>query len=1021
MRSQFLLRRLAVGGWLISAAASPLCLLAQDSLPPWQGGITASLGQPSRTGLYTGGSLGYDWRQGQSSSLVLYGVLGVNREIGNPIAAPLAASLEAYGGMGGEDPDGGIRALFQVIPFHLSIGVDYRIPDNRAGLLLGVTSAVRRGGVFGAGTLLRFEWNAGSLGAARASVLVPLGQPLAGHTRPRASRVDVPIRSGASPEPPPEADRLEPALANVRGAATRIEQLVVPYLDYPGADPRAALAPLLAELRASPSLPGVDGPGMQTEAVVRAYHAELDRAFSMATSNQPLPVGATTPEGLLAAASARAMLRDHVLYPYNRLLGQWRTKTAFAGLAAHARGNFARSVASIPSLSAERDAAILYVFDQVLDAIAGIERGADRQWGDDRVVWLPLQLGLRPEDHDTQAELDAIIEAAVGVRFTNGNRVTYVVNDEFQEEVIRSINRARDYHVLWIHDFRGLNDQGLPDASSLRFVVDAYLRALIQRVREYDVRKRIPVFMIFLDEHYYRVNRGRLWLDLLEDPRGAVPRLPPGFEASATAIQAAQEELREAIAGSRLLQVEARQYGEQWLRNVVRVQINVTNPPDQSFWSNQALPLVGMSDNWMRDHRKIVFYDISEDDPYRGEAIYTGMGVGEHYAGPTWEDRALIVQGPAVLSLKAQARQLLESQGIAGDRIPYPLRARQLGPGYQLAIEAEKDSNRVHGRRDQRALELHNLTGFQSKQVNVAKATLFSLMPRGAVLKVPDSLWGSALYASLLTGSALRGCRVLFVAPSLAAAPSGAPPQMAVAHDLFARLIVLQQEFGPDLEAAGGMLKTGIYNPGIGVQDATARFFAAYTNARRTPFLRRLFPLDSTVDSMLVHVRDLAGMPMGGIKPPGEIMPKLHLKANFFASQEGWDRLVARPEMAGVLEAYLGQLLAPSVGATGPSEALTAASENLEANFSAALSPEDRERLVYFLMIGSTNQDYRSMFMDGEASVLLSGWSGVVSLVDFGLIITLSVWIDDLEMLDALLPPPPGVLRGVSRHLRPLM
>jgi hypothetical protein len=72
-------------------------------------------------------------------------------------------------------------------------------------------------------------------------------------------------------------------------------------------------------------------------------------------------------------------------------------------------------------------------------------------------------------------------------------------------------------------------------------------------------------------------------------------------------------------------------------------------------------------------------------------------------------------------------------------------------------------------------------------------------------------------------------------------------------------------------------------------------------------------------------------------------------------------------------------------------------------------------------MIGSTNQDYRSMYMDGEASVLLSGWSGVVSLVDFGLIMTLSVWIDDLDMLDALIPPPTDFQRGTSRHFRPLM
>jgi len=41
------------------------------------------------------------------------------------------------------------------------------------------------------------------------------------------------------------------------------------------------------------------------------------------------------------------------------------------------------------------------------------------------------------------------------------------------------------------------------------------------------------------------------------------------------------------------------------------------------------------------------------------------------------------------------------------------------------------------------------------------------------------------------------------------------------------------------------LIKTGIYSPGFGVQEVDRRFVAAYRNARRTPFLRRLFPLDT--------------------------------------------------------------------------------------------------------------------------------------------------------------------------------
>jgi hypothetical protein len=249
---------------------------------------------------------------------------------------------------------------------------------------------------------------------------------------------------------------------------------------------------------------------------------------------------------------------------------------------------------------------------------------------------------------------------------------------------------------------------------------------------------------------------------------------------------------------------------------------------------------------------------------------------------------------------------------------------------------------------------------------------------------------------------------------------------MALTHDLFARLILLQQEFGPELEAVGGMLKTGIYNPGVGVNDVGARFASAYRNARRTPFLRRLFPLDPSVDSILSHAHELMGPQADSTAtaPESQVMPKLHLKANFFASREAWDRLVARPEMAQVFEAYIAQLLRADPRESdvrAGSAALVTASERLEAGYLASLSPEERERVMYYLVIGSANEDYRSMLMDGEASVLLSGWSGVVGLIDFSLIMNLSVWIDDLEMLDALLPPPGGLERSLARRARPAL
>jgi len=1024
MRLSVILRALA----LAALGVMPATASAQDTLPPWEGGLTHSLGQPPRLRLRVGGSFGVDYRLSSPVRPLALGSFGVSRSITNPVTGLLGWSAEAFGGFSAGEGDGGIRLLLESATLRLSGGAEYDIRDSRIYPVIAVTAPVRRAGIFRGGTLVRLEWLPGAGSQVRATVLAPVGQPAAGRTRPRTDRVTLAERRSTLITRPPDAQELDRALANVAVGMRRTHELIVPYLDAPGPDPEKTLAPLVSQLLTQPNLPGYHSDGsLNTEGVVRIYHAELARAFSIAATGKPIPVGETTPLGDSLTSRARTVLLDHVLFPFNRLLGQKKSDGTLRALSAYARGNFTRELHSAFLLTPDREEAVLYVFQFVLETMEAERVKALREWRDSRVLWLPLQYALLPEDHDTQAELDQLVERAVGRQFTDGNSVVYVINEQFQREVSRSIHDARDYHVLWIHDFRGRNDRGEPDALSLRYVVDAYLHALTASVREYDERRVLPAYMIFLDQHYYEVNKGRLWLDLLERPLYQTPRLPRGFEGFEETIRRAQAELRAAVDSSHLLQAEVRQYGKAWLDNLVKVHVSVTNPADESFWSKDILPLIGMPDNIMRDHRKIAFYDVSEDDPYRGWALYTGMGIGEHYAGATWEDRSIVARGPVTLTLKEQARRLLLSQGLSADQIPAPLRPREKASNYAVRVHARIDSLRELGERDQRAMELHNGTGYQDKPINVARATLYTLMPRGSVVKVPDSLWGSAIYASLLTGSAFRGVRVLFIAPALPSAPSSGWPQMGLAHDLFARLIVLQQVLGPELEAGGGMLKTGIYNPGIGVQDALSRFGAAYQNARRTPFLRRLFPIHESLDSMFTRMsRAQPPTPLSSAhSPTNTVSPKLHLKANFFASREAWDSLVTRPEMLFVLQGYIEQLAGcPEPCDKSPLEmakSLRVGAQALVDAFQSRLSPADRERIVYYLVVGSANMDYRSMFMDGEASVLMSGWSSVVSLIDFGLLVNLSVWVDDLHLLDALLPPPSAAQRRLARRARPAL
>jgi phosphatidylserine/phosphatidylglycerophosphate/cardiolipin synthase-like enzyme len=192
----------------------------------------------------------------------------------------------------------------------------------------------------------------------------------------------------------------------------------------------------------------------------------------------------------------------------------------------------------------------------------------------------------------------------------------------------------------------------------------------------------LPTYFIFLDQHYYEQKKSRLLMTVLEDPLRAAVRLPHDALGGPERLARALERLRAAVRDSRVLQAEARQYGAAWLRNRVKVHVNITNRADPSFWGGGLISTVfGYPDNVMRDHRKLAFRDVSEADPLAGRAILTGMGVGAHYLGPRWEDRSLLVRGPALLDLRRAARDLLLSQGLAASALPVFLRTGPVAGG----------------------------------------------------------------------------------------------------------------------------------------------------------------------------------------------------------------------------------------------------------------------------------------------------------------------------------------------------
>jgi len=1002
---------------LVALLAGAHPLAAQYDRPPEQGGRVFRLGMPPLVKGHAGATVG--WYDPDGDGLLLtQGHLGLMRDLGSPIVGIAAIGAEAYGGYRGDRSfNGGVRGLFSIPTFRLTTGIDYNVSDNSTSGIIRVELATRRSGIFGGASLLRLEWLPGHENTFQAGVSVPLWGRNLGQTRPQRDGPELEkppvIRLTA---PPVAAAALDSLLATLTDQALGLTRLATPLVDHGGAEPAVAHAADIAAVRDRLAM------GSPAEAQ-RAWHDAIDRLFITAVGSPQA--------GARIAARARLALLDDLLLPYNRLLGQRKNRDGLTQFAASASAAFSGWVLRAGSLPEERFETVAYAFQGLLDVAEAVRAFQRERWEDSRFVWLPLQLALREEDYDTQPELNALIERATGAQFARGNQLWYVMNEAFQFEFARSVHAAEDYHVLWIHDFRGLNGRKQPDRIGFDQTVKVYLGALTRRIREYDRTGKLPQYFIFLDQNYFEANGTRLWFRVLQNPLDASLDLPDGYEAWEQEFLEAQSALRQAVAGSRVLQAERRQYGGKWLKDRVRVQINITNPADPSFVSNHVAGIIPVPDNVLRDHRKIAFYDITEADPYKGMAMYTGMGIGEHYAGANWEDRAVVIRGPAALGVKASARELLEQQGFRPQEIPLALRATPLAANWEAKLDSAVQAlqDRIPNARQGLALQLHNQTGYAAKPINIEKAILYSLMPAGSVLRIPDSLWQSYIYASLLAGSALRGCKVLIIAPSLASAPSAAAPTMARAHGLMSSLLVWRRELAEPLKARGGMLRVGLYAPQVGVGDLAGRIRQGWMG-RPAWFAEVMEPnpaVAAVIDS-LTQILDAAGYQGTYLVGADSLeRPKLHLKANSLTFNPSQGRFSGHPGWARVVREYVLYLAAQGA----PPErrlptreapaALTSAVVDLIRGISAEMSPGEFDRWISYFTVGSTNMDYRSMSLDGEVQVTMTHWNTLAGLLDFSIIEGLSEWPETQEELDRLLPPPSGFARSMANLIRLLL
>jgi hypothetical protein len=225
-------------------------------------------------------------------------------------------------------------------------------------------------------------------------------------------------------------------------------------------------------------------------------------------------------------------------------------------------------------------------------------------------------------------------------------------------------------------------------------------------------------------------------------------------------------------------------------------------------------------------------------------------------------------------------------------------------------------------------------------------------------------------------------------------------------------------------------LKVGLYAPRQVAGDIVGRFQQGMQI--HEPWMSRVYHLNAAMDSVASnagHYLDEIGYtPVSTTGEDSLETPKLHLKANLFASPQVWDGLMADPGWGEVLKLYIQYLARQQRRGHGVEtqahsirevpEALARKVSEVVNGYYDSLSPEQQNAMISFFTIGSANMDYRSEVMNGEVMVTIGGASGLVGAMDFMLLAGLCEWPATPEQVDELLPPPGWFTRRLSSFIK---
>jgi hypothetical protein len=256
---------------------------------------------------------------------------------------------------------------------------------------------------------------------------------------------------------------------------------------------------------------------------------------------------------------------------------------------------------------------------------------------------------------------------------------------------------------------------------------------------------------------------------------------------------------------------------------------------------------------------------------------------------------------------------------------------------------------------------------------------------------------------------------------------------MALAHEVMLRLLQLRTQLDEPIRRAGGDLRVGLFAARAQVDDTTGRRREIRDGLQRAPWIRDVIPFDARALAVLgrAEVQTATDGKDGTALATHEAPrpPQLHQKTQLIARpgaiaalvrQPGWEDVLARTMET---QAQQTSRFSEQLSWTTPDldTRATPGTDLLLRGYEQAIPPAERKNVSFYFTPGTQNEDPRGMTLDGESTVIVSGFHAAAGLVDLYYLMARSTWVTTPPELDRLLPPPSRLMRALASFIRATM